>query len=188
MTMSSDDALLTADGKMQKAVEVLKEDLAAIRTGRANPNLVKNLRVDYHGIPTPLNQIASITVPEARMIVVQPWEREITISIEKALLKSSLGLNPTNDGNVIRIIIPELTEERRSQLVKMVRKRIEEGKVAVRNVRREGLEKLRELKENKEISEDEQKRTLGRLQQLTDGFTGEIDQIAKEKEAELMEF
>ena len=186
--MSAEDVLLSADGKMHKAVEVLKDDLAAIRTGRASPGLVKNIRVDDHGVPVPLNQIASISVPEARMIVIQPWEREVSSSIEKAILKSALGLNPINDGNVIRLAIPELTEERRNQLVKMVRKRAEEGKVSVRNVRRDGLERLRELKDNKEMSEDEQKRALGQLQQLTDGFIGEIDQIAKEKEAELLEF
>lgn len=186
--MSAEDVLLSADGKMHKAVEVLKDDLAAIRTGRATPGLLKNIRVDYHGVPVPLNQIASITVPEARMLVVQPWERDILPGIEKAILKSALGLNPSSDGNVIRLTIPELTEERRNQLVKMVRSRVEEGKVAVRNMRREGLEKLRGLKDDKELSEDEQKRALGQLQQLTDRFTDLIDQIAKEKEAELLEF
>jgi len=185
--MSEDDILLGAEGKMRKAVEVLKDDLAAIRTGRASPGLVNHIRVDYHGVPVPLNQIASISVPDARMLVIQPWERDVLPSIEKAILKSDLGLNPTNDGNVVRLAIPQLTEERRNQLVKMVRKRVEEGKVAVRNVRREGLEKLRELRENKEMSEDEQKRALGRLQQVTDRFTEDIDQIASDKEAELLE-
>jgi len=186
--MSEDDVLLGAEGKMRKAAEVLKDDLAAIRTGRASPGLVNHIRVDYHGVPVPLNQIASVSVPDARMLVIQPWEREILPSIEKAILKSDLGLNPTSDGNVVRLAIPQLTEERRSQLVKMVRKRVEEGKVSVRNVRREGLEGLRELKENKEMSEDEQKRALARLQQITDRFTEDIDQIAKDKEAELLEF
>jgi len=185
--MSEDDILLGAEGKMRKAMEVLKDDLAAIRTGRASPGLVNHIRVDYHGVPVPLNQIASISVPDARMLVIQPWERDVLPSIEKAILKSDLGLNPTNDGNVVRLAIPQLTEERRNQLVKMVRKRVEEGKVAVRNVRREGLEKLRELRENKEMSEDEQKRALGRLQQVTDRFTEDIDQIASDKEAELLE-
>ncbi len=186
--MSEDDVLLGAEGKMRKAVEVLKEDLAAIRTGRASPGLVNHIRVDYHGVPVPLNQIAGISIPDARMLVIQPWEREILPSIEKAILKSDLGLNPTTDGNVVRLAIPQLTEERRNQLVKMVRKRVEEGKVSVRNMRREGLEKLRELKENKEMSEDEQKRALSRLQQVTDRFIEDIDQIAKDKEAELLEF
>ena len=128
--MSEDDILLSVEGKMRKAVEVLKDDLAAIRTGRASPGLVNHIRVDYHGVPVPLNQIASVSVPDARMLVIQPWERDILPSIEKAILKSDLGLNPTSDGNVVRLAIPQLTEERRNQLVKMVRKRVEEGKVA----------------------------------------------------------
>ncbi|MGB2855591.1 MAG: ribosome recycling factor [Dehalococcoidia bacterium] len=186
--MSEEDVLQSAEGRMRKAIGVLKDDLAAIRTGRASPGLVSNIRVDYHGVPVPVNQIASITVPEASMLVIQPWERDILPSIEKAILKSDLGLTPTNDGNVIRLVIPQLTEERRNQLVKMVGKRVEEGKVAVRNVRREGLEKLRKLKDSKELSEDEQKRALGRLQQITDRFIEETDQIAKGKESELLEF
>jgi len=185
--MSEEDVLLSAEGRMRKAIGVVKDDLAAIRTGRASPGLVSNIRVDYHGVPVPVNQIASITVPEASMLVIQPWERDILSSIEKAILKSDLGLTPTNDGNVIRLVIPQLTEERRNQLVKMVGKRAEEGKVAVRNVRREGLEKLRKLKDSKELSEDEQKRALGRLQQITDRFIEEIEQIAKGKESELLE-
>jgi len=186
--MSEEDVLQSAEGRMRKAIGVLKDDLAAIRTGRASPGLVSNIRVDYHGVPVPVNQIASITVPEASMLVIQPWERDILPSIEKAILKSDLGLTPTNDGNVIRLVIPQLTEERRNQLVKMVGKRVEEGKVAVRNARREGLEKLRKLKDSKELSEDEQKRALGRLQQITDRFIEETDQIAKGKESELLEF
>ena len=186
--MSEEDVLQSAEGRMRKAIGVLKDDLAAIRTGRASPGLVSNIRVDYHGVPVPVNQIASITVPEASMLMIQPWERDILPSIEKAILKSDLGLTPTNDGNVIRLVIPQLTEERRNQLVKMVGKRVEEGKVAVRNVRREGLEKLRKLKDSKELSEDEQKRALGRLQQITDRFIEETDQIAKGKESELLEF
>lgn len=185
--MSEDDVLRGAEGRMRKAVEVLQDDLAAIRTGRASPGLVNHIRVDYHGVPVPLNQIASVSVPDARMLVIQPWERELLPSIEKAIRKSDLGVNPTSDGNVVRLAIPQLTEERRNQLVKMVRKRVEEGKVSVRNVRREGLENLRELKENKEMSEDEYKRALGLLQQVTDRFTEDIAQIAKDKEDELLE-
>jgi ribosome recycling factor len=186
--MSADDVLKAAEGKMGKAVEVLQEDLAGIRTGRASTGLVSNVRVDYHGVPVPLNQVAGISVPDARMVVIQPWERDILPSIEKAILKSDLGINPTNDGNVVRLVIPQLTEERRNELVKMVRRRVEEGKVAVRNVRREGVDKLRQLKDAKELSEDEQKRAMSRLQQITDGFVDEIDQVAKGKEAELKEF
>ena len=185
--MSAEDVLQTAEGKMSKAVEILKDDLASIRTGRASPGLVSNIKVEYHGVPVPLNQIAGISVPEARMLVIQPWERDILPSIEKAILKSDLGVNPSSDGNIIRLAIPQLTEERRNQLVKMVRKRVEEGKVAVRNVRRDGLEKLRELKDNKELSEDEQKRAMNKLQQITDKSTDDIDQVAKGKEAELLE-
>jgi ribosome recycling factor len=185
--MNTEEILTTVEGKMRKAVDVLKEELATIRTGRASPGLVSNIKVDYHGVPMPINQIASISVPEARMLVIQPWERDILPAIDKAILKSDLGLNPTNDGNVIRLTIPQLTEERRIQLVKSVRKRIEEGKVAVRNVRRDGLEKSRELKDNKELSEDEQKRLAGQLQQITDRFTDEIDNVGKVKEAELLE-
>jgi ribosome recycling factor len=186
--MSADDVLKAAEAKMAKAVEVLKEDLAGIRTGRASAALVSNVRVDYHGVPVPLNQVAGISVPDARMVVIQPWERDILPSIEKAILKSDLGINPTNDGNVVRLVIPQLTEERRNELVKMVRRRVEEGKVSVRNVRRDGVERLRQLKDDKELSEDEQKRAMSRLQQITDGFTDEIDQVAKGKEAELKEF
>ena len=186
--MSAEDVLATADGKMQKAAEVLKEELGAVRTGRATPALVKNVRVEYHGLPMPINQVANISVPEARMLVIQPWERDMVGVIEKAILKSDLGLTPSSDGNVVRLAIPQLTAERRDQLVKMVRKRAEEGRVAVRNVRREGLEKLRDLKDKKELSEDEQKRHLTRLQQITDRFIEEIDGIAKGKESELLEF
>ena len=185
--MSAEDVLQTAEAKMSKAVEILKDDLASIRTGRASPGLVSNIKIEYHGVPVPLNQIAGISVPEARMLVIQPWERDILPSIEKAILKSDLGVNPSSDGNVIRLAIPQLTEERRNQLVKMVRKRVEEGKVAVRNVRRDGLEKLRELKDNKELSEDEQKRAMNTLQQVTDKSTDDIDKVAKGKEAELLE-
>jgi ribosome recycling factor len=186
--MSGDDALSTAESKMEKAIEVLRSELATIRTGRASPGLVENVKVDYHGMQMPLNQVAGISTPEARLIVIQPWERQILGNIEKAILKSDLGLNPNNDGNVIRLNIPQLTEERRNQLVKVVRRRIEEGRVSVRNVRREALEKLRQMKDSKEMSEDDQRRAQNRLQQITDGFIDRIDKIAKEKEAELLEF
>ena len=181
--MSGDDALSTAESKMEKAIEVLKNELATIRTGRASPGLVENVKVDYHGVQMPLNQVAGISTPEARLIVIQPWEKQILGNIEKAILKSDLGLNPNNDGNVIRLAIPQLTEERRNQLVKVVRKRIEEGRVSVRNVRREALEKLRQMKDSKEMSEDDQRRAQNRLQQITDGFIERIDKVAKDKEA-----
>jgi len=186
--MGIEEVLYNAENKMRTAVKVLGDDLAAIRTGRAQSGIVDHIRVDYHGVPVPLNQVASVTVPDARMIIIQPWERDVLPGIEKAILKSELGLTPASDGNVIRLVIPQLTEERRNQLVKMVRKRVEEGKVAVRNVRREGLEGLRELKDDKAISEDEQKRALNQLQQLTDKHIEEIDKMAKAKETELLEF
>ena len=186
--MSSEEVFGSADAKMRKAVEVLKHELATIRTGRAHPGLVEHIMVDYHGTPVPLNQIAGIGIPEARLLVIQPWDKQVLPNVEKAILKSDLGLTPNNDGNIIRLAIPQLTEERRSQLVKVVRKRVEDGRVAVRNVRRDAVEGLRKLKENKEMSEDEQKRAMTRLQQLTDKFIEEIDRIAKSKETELLEF
>ncbi len=186
--MSGESVLLNADAKMRKAVDVLKHELSTVRTGRAHPGLVEHIMVDYHGTPVPLNQIAGISVPEARLLVIQPWDKSVLPNVEKAILKSDLGLNPHNDGNIIRLTVPQLTEERRTQLVKMVRKKVEDGKVAVRNVRRDALEGLRKLKDDKEMTEDEQKRALVRLQQLTDKFIEEIDRIAKAKESELMEF
>jgi ribosome recycling factor len=186
--MSSEEVFVSADNKMRKAVEILKHELATIRTGRAHPGLVEHIMVDYHGTPVPLNQIAGIGVPEARLLVIQPWDKQVIQNVEKAILKSDLGLTPNNDGNVIRLAVPQLTEERRSQLVKAVRKRVEEGRVAVRNVRRDAVDGLRKLKDNKEMSEDEQKRAMTRLQQVTDKFIEEIDRIAKSKEAELLEF
>jgi ribosome recycling factor len=185
--MNAEAVLQNADSRMRKAVEVLKHELATIRTGRAHPALVEHIMVEYYGNPVPLNQVAGISTPEARLLVIQPWDKQVLSNIEKAILKSDLGLNPLNDGNIIRLPIPQLTEERRNQLVKMVRKRVEDGKVAVRNVRRDALEGLRKLKDDKEITEDEQKRALGRLQQLTDKFIEEMDRVAKGKEAELLE-
>lgn len=187
MVMNADDVLQNADSRMRKAVEALKHDLVAIRTGRAHPGLVERIMVEYYGNPVPLNQIAGISTPEPRLLVIQPWDKQVLPNIEKAILKSDLGLNPLNDGNVIRLHIPQLTEERRNQLVKIVRKRVEDGRVAVRNVRRDALENLRKLKDDKEITEDEQKRAMTRLQQLTDKFIDEMDRLAKSKEAELLE-
>jgi len=168
-------------------MEALRRELAAVRTGRASPGLVEHLRVEYYGTLTPLGQIASITVPEARMLVIQPWDRHAVSAIEKAILKSDLGLNPSSDGNVIRLAVPKLTEERRQQLVRVVRKRLEEGRVEIRNTRRLAMEKLRDLKAEKELSEDEHKRFGDQLQKLTDSFIDHIDEIGKEKEAELLE-
>ncbi len=181
------EALSNADVKMGKTVEVLQRELATIRTGRASPALVEQIRADYYGVPTAIGQMATISVPEARLLVIQPWDKGSLTSIEKAILKSGLGLNPTNDGDVIRLSIPQLTEERRRELVRVVRKRVEEGRVALRNVRRETVEQLRDLARNKEISEDEQKRALELLQRLTDRFIEESDSIGRDKEAEVLE-
>lgn len=182
-----DDVLSEADAKMGKTIEALRRELATIRTGRASPTLVDHITVDYYGTPMSLKEMATISAPEARLLLIQPWDRKALSSIEKAILKSDLGLNPTNDGNVIRIKIPQLSEERRRELVKAVHKRAEEGRVALRNIRRNALEELRNLERKKEISEDERYRGQERLQQLTDSFIAEVDKIGKDKEAELLE-
>ena len=180
-------SLLTAETKMQSSVDILKKELATIRTGRATPALVEHITVEYMGVPTPLNQIAGISVPEARLLVVQPWDRNSLHDIEKAILKSDLGLNPSNDGSVIRLRIPPLSEERRQELIKGVHRRIEEGRIAIRNVRRDALEELKKSEKSKEISQDELKRAIDQLQKLTDGFIAKAEQVGKDKEAELLE-
>jgi ribosome recycling factor len=182
-----DDIVLEMNTKMGKAIEATKRDLATIRTGRASPAIVDHVKVDYYGVPTPLGQIATISVPEARLLLIQPWDRQALSSIEKAILKSDLGLNPANDGSVLRLRIPQLTEERRRELIKVVRKRVEEGRVALRNIRRSALEEIRELERKKEISQDEQKRAQERLQELTDSFIEEVDKVGRGKEEELLE-
>jgi ribosome recycling factor len=182
-----DDVLKDTEGKMGKAVEALERDLGGVRTGRASARLLDNVKVDYYGAPTPLNQVASISVPEARMIVVQPWDKSVVPLIEKAILKSDLGLNPSTQGNMIRLQIPELTEERRIELVKVVKKKVEDGRISVRNIRRGSLEKLREMQKGKEVSEDEEKRAEKQLQEITDKFIGKVDGIGKDKEQEVME-
>ena len=179
--------LWNIEEKMEKSVEGLKMELSAIRTGHATPALIEHIRVEYAGVPTPLNQIAGISAPEVRLLVIQPWDRGCIHDIEKAVLKSELGLNPTSDGNLIRINIPPLTEERRQELVKVVRKRVEERRIAIRNLRREAMEELKQLEKSKEISQDEQKRALDQLQKLTDSFIAQTDQAGRDKEAELTE-
>jgi ribosome recycling factor len=181
-----DDVLADAKNRMGKAVEALSKELATIRTGRAHPGLIEHVRVDYYGAPTPLNQLATISVPEPRLLTIQPWDRQSLGAIEKAIYKADLGLNPINDGNIIRLAIPQLTEERRKELVKVVHKKVEEGRVAVRNVRRDCHEELRRLQRDKEISEDAQYRGQDELQKLTDGFIQDIERVGEEKEAELL--
>src|SRR6266487_1495349 len=182
-----DDIFEDAERRMQKAVEILKQDLSSIRTGRASSALVERITVDYYGAPTPINQVASISVPDARMLVIQPWDRKLLTDIEKAIQKSDLGINPNNDGQVIRLSIPPLNEERRREMVKTVHKKLDEHKVAVRNVRRDCQDKLRDREKKKEISEDELKRSSERLQKLTDRFIDEMDKVGKTKELEILE-
>ena len=173
--------------KMRRSIEVLKRELATIRTGHATPALIEHIKVEYAGVPTLLNQIAGISAPGARLLVIQPWDRGSLHDIEKAILKSDLGLNPASDGSVIRINIPPLTEERRQELVKVVRKRVEERKIVTRNLRREAMDELKGLEKSKDISQDECKRSLDQLQKLTDSFIVDAEQIGRDKEAELIE-
>jgi ribosome recycling factor len=182
-----EDLFGDADRRMQKAIEVLKQDLAAIRTGRASSALVDRITVDYYGTPTPINQVATISVPEARLLVIQPWDRKMLTDIEKAIQKSDLGINPSNDGQVIRLAIPPLNEERRRDMVKMVHKKLDEHKVAIRNIRRDAHDKLRDREKKKEISEDELKRSTERLQKLTDRYIDEMEKVGKSKELEILE-
>lgn len=179
--------LWNIEQKMRASVEGLKKELATIRTGHATPALIEHIKVEYAGVPTPLNQIAGISAPEASLLVIQPWDRSSLPSIEKAILKSDLGLNPASDGNVIRLSLPPLSEERRQELTRVVRKRVEERKIAIRNLRHEAVAELKGLEKNKGLSQDEHRRALDQLQKLTDSFTSDIEQIAQDKEAELME-
>ncbi len=185
--MEVSEVLSKAEAKMSKGVEVLERELLGLRTGRASPALLENIRVDYYGTPTPINQLATISVPEAQLLVIQPWDKNALPAIEKAILRSELGITPSNDGNLIRLAIPQLTEERRKDLVKLVRKRVEEGRVAIRNVRREALEKIRLAEKEKEISEDEARRLQDKLQKLTDSFIESVDRLGKNKETEILE-
>jgi ribosome recycling factor len=185
--VSVDSALKDATEKMAKAVAHLKEDLSAIRTGRASPALLNRVMVEYYGTPVPLQQLASMSVPEPRTLMVQPFDKTAIGSIEKAILTSDLGITPGNDGNVIRLSFPPLTEERRRDLVKQVHARAEDGRVAVRNVRRHHKDELEKLEKQHEISEDDLKRAEKELQKLTDQFVAEIDEIQRHKEQELME-
>ena len=172
---------------MEKSIEVLKAELGSIRTGRAAPALVEHIKVEYAGVPTPLNQLAGIYAPEARLLVIQPWDRSSIREVEKAILKSDLGLTPTSDGTLVRINIPQLTEERRQEMIKAVKKRVEEGKIAIRNLRRDAMEDLKGLEKNKEMSQDELKRALDQLQKLTDSFIAETERVGQDKETELAE-
>jgi len=182
-----EDVLLNAEKKMETTIEVLSHELAVIRTGRATPGLVDHIRADYVGVPTPLNQLATISVPEARLIVIQPWDKSCLREIEKAIMKSDIGLNPSNDGNVIRLSIPPLSEERRQELIRLVHKRLEDSRVAIRNLRRDAHNELKKLEKDKEISQDELKRASDKLQALTDTFIASAEKASADKESQLKE-
>ncbi len=181
------DTLRNAEEKMRISLGGLKKELSTVRTGRAAPALVEHIKVEYAGVPTPLNQIAGISAPEARMLVIQPWDKSGVHNIEKAILQSDLGLNPSTSGDIIRINIPQLSEERRQELIKAVRRRVEERRIAARNLRHEAMNELKGLEKDKEISQDEHKRALHQLQQLTDLIMVGIEQIGQDKEVELKE-
>jgi len=173
--------------RMDHSIEALKKEFASVRTGRASLALLDGIKVDYYGTPTPLQQVASLSVPESRQIAIQPWDPKTISEIEKAIMKSDLGLTPTNDGKVIRINMPSLTEERRKQLVKVVKKNAEDAKVAVRNIRRDVNDEIKKLEKEKHLSEDDTKKSLDEIQKFTDSYVKKIDEILVHKEKEIME-
>jgi ribosome recycling factor len=185
--VTAEQSLKDAAHKMDRAVEVTREEFSSVRTGRASPAILNRITVDYYGTSTPLNQLASFSVPEPRLLVIQPYDRNAMQAMEKALMQSDLGLSPSNDGNVIRLAFPPLTEERRHELTRLVRERAEEGRVAVRNVRRHAKEELERLEREHVISEDELARAEKELQKHTDTHVAEIDELVGHKETELME-
>ena len=181
------NVLKTAEEKMKKSINVLDSDYKAIRAGRANPAVLDKIVVDYYGPETPINQMAAISVSEARVLVVQPWDASMLKEIEKAIQASDLGINPTNDGKVLRITFPQLTEERRRDIVKQIHKLGEDGKVAIRSIRRDAMEKFKAMKKNSEITEDDLKDCEKKVQNLTDKYCDEVDALSKKKEKEIME-
>lgn len=185
--MEDNEELLDAEEKMGKALQVTREELSVIRTGRASPRLVERIDVDYYGSKVPLNQIAGISVPEARMLVITPYDRSALSAIEKAILASDLGINPSNDGTIIRLTFPPLTQDRRKDLIKVVRERAEEGRVSVRNIRRHAKEHLEHREKDGEMSEDDLRRHEKDLQRVTDKFIAEVDEVVAAKEQELKE-
>lgn len=176
-----------ANERMEKVIEVAKRDFATIRTGRANPSILDRVTVDCYGSQMPLNQVANISAPEPRMIMVQPWDKSILGEVERAILKADLGFNPSNDGNVIRLLVPQLTEERRRELVKLLKKDAEEKRIAIRNIRRDANDAIKKLEKNSAITEDEGKKGLDDIQKLTDKYIAEIDTLTANKEQEIME-
>jgi ribosome recycling factor len=182
-----DELFAELNSRMQKATDGLAKELATIRAGRATPALLDNIMVDYQGTPIPLYQLATLSIPEANLIIIQPWDRASLRDIERAILTANIGLNPANDGNVIRVVIPPLSEERRKELVKFVSKKVEERRIAIRNIRRDGIEKLREMEKNKEISEDELKNNTKKIDQLTEVCVGRVSELGQSKEKEIRE-
>lgn len=185
--MTVKDILASHEDKMKKALEVLRKEYGSLRAGRATPALLDKITIDYYGTPTPLNQVGNISVPEPRQLVIQPWERNLLATIEKAILKSDLGLTPNNDGSVIRLNIPQLTQQRRAELVKVVHKKAEDDRVAIRNLRRDANEAIKKLEKDKVVSEDEGKKAQEDIQKLTDKYIKEIDHVMAAKEKEIME-
>lgn len=181
-----DERLQQYEDKMRKSLDNLSREYAAVRAGRANPHILDKLTVDYYGTPTPIQQAANITVPEARMIQIQPWESSLIKEIEKAIMSSDIGINPNNDGKVIRLVFPELTEERRKELVKDIKKKAEQAKVAVRNIRRDGNDAFKKLSKGADVSEDEIKELEDKLQKMTDKYVAQIDKAMEEKSKEIL--
>ena len=174
------------ENRMDKTIDVFKQNLSEVRAGRANPAILNRVSVEYYGTPTPINQVAGISVPEARLIVIQPWDASILKEIEKAILASDIGINPNNDGKVIRLNFPELTEERRKELVKDIKKMAEESKVAIRAIRRDGMDDAKTMQKNSEITEDERASMEDKIQKLTDKYIAQIDKLLEDKEKEIM--
>ena len=177
----------TSETKMKKSIDVLRLDYSTIRAGRATPALLDKIMVDYYGTPTPVNQVANLSVPEPRMLIIQPWEKDMIKEIEKAITKSDLGINPNSDGTSIRLAIPQLTEERRQEIVKTVKKKCEDSKVALRNIRRDANEMIKKEEKDKTISEDDAKKAQDSMQKLTDKYIKAADEAALQKEKEIME-
>jgi ribosome recycling factor len=182
-----DDALLEAEEKMEKAVEVAKDDFAAIRTGRANPAMFSKIMVDYYGTPTPVNQLAGFATPEARMVIITPYDKSALGAIEKAIRDSDLGVNPGNDGTIIRVVLPQLTEERRKEYIKVAKHKAEDARVAIRNIRRHAMDHLHKLVKDGEAGEDDVRRAEKHLEESTHKYVASIDDLLKHKEAELLE-
>ena len=180
------ETIKTAGSKMDKTIAVIQKDLNTLRAGRANPQILDRITVDYYGTPTALNQVGNITSPEPRMLVISLWETKMISAVEKAIQKSDIGINPSNDGKVIRLLVPELNEERRKELCKQVKKQIEEGKVAIRAIRRDAMEAIKKMKKDSVITEDDQKTAETELQKVTDAHIKEIDRIGADKEKEIM--